>query len=320
MEQGIWYDRFTEILAKRFPKKKQLVEALMELLSLEREAAYRRLRKDVLFSIHEIVIIATAWNISLDEIASVDFGKISFQMQLMNYLDPSKEEVEFLQQFIKSIKMLNNFPSTVFMDICNKLPRQFEAGYEYLNKFSLFQWMYQYRSDVEAIPFGKINISETKHKLTLDYYKAIKQVPNSNFIFDQRIFLCLINDVQYFFSIYLITKEEKELIKNDLFSLIDYLEEVANKGCYPETHNNVNIFISELKVETGYSYTITPDINICYIHVFDKLEIYSLNSEMVNHFITWMQLKKRASIKISEVDEKSRIDFFSKQRQIVESL
>jgi hypothetical protein len=41
---------------------------------------------------------------------------------------------------------------------------------------------------------------------------------------------------------------------------------------------------------------------------------------MIEDFVTWMQLKKRASVKISEVDEKSRIEFFTKQRQVVDTL
>jgi len=36
--------------------------------------------------------------------------------------------------------------------------------------------------------------------------------------------------------------------------------------------------------------------------------------------MAWMQLKKRTSIQISEVDVKSRIEFFTAQRQLVESL
>jgi hypothetical protein len=206
------------------------------------------------------------------------------------------------------------------MDICNVFPRQLLAGYEYLNKFFLFKWAYQYGNEKEALPFSQVNISEEKLNITKEYYKAIKQVPNTSFIFDCRIFDYLVNDIKYFCSILLITEEEKELIKNDILSLIDYLLDVANRGCYPETQNKVNIFISQLKIDTGYSYTYTPEVNICYIHVFEKFEIYSFHSEMVSNFISWMQLKKRTSIQISEVDEKSRIEFFMKQKRLVKSL
>jgi len=320
MEQPTWYDTFTDILYKKYPKRKQLMRALMDLLLLEREAVYRRLRKEVPFTIHEVATIASAWSISIDELLSVNTGKITFQMQCMSYIHPQKEEVNFLRFVIQSIQFLKDFPNTEFLDVCNKLPRQLIAGYEQINKFYLFKWMYLNRSEAESLPLSKIILSKEKQKITTEYNHAIKQVPNSNFIFDKRIFQNLVNDIQYFHSIYLITKEEKELIKKEILVFLDYLLEVANKGYYPETKKKVNLYISQLEISTGYSYSSTPDINMCFIHVFDKYEIYSSNSEMVTNFMNWMQLKKRASIQISEVDEKNRIEFFSKQKQIVETL
>ena len=320
MEQVTWYDAFMEIITKKYPQKKQLTKVLMELLSLEREAIYRRLRNEVNFSASEIVTLATAWNISLDEIIGINIGKISFQLRTLNYLDPSEEEVNFLHQIIQSIEKLKHYPSTEYMDVCNKLPRQLLAGYEHLNKFHLFKWAYQYSTDNEAIPFSEIHISKEKLELTKTYYRAVKEVPNTHFVFDYKIFDYLVNDIKYFYSIYLITDAEKELIKKDLLNLLDYLQEVAKKGYYPETQNKVSIYVSQLKIPTGYSYTLTPDANICYVHVFEKFEVFSYHSEMVENFLSWMQLKKRTSIQISEVDEKSRIEFFTTQKQLVKCL
>jgi hypothetical protein len=79
-------------------------------------------------------------------------------MREINYINPSEEEVNFLLFIIQSINFLKNFPETEFLDICNKLPRQLIAGYEILNKFHLFKWMYQYGNEEEIIPFSKIII------------------------------------------------------------------------------------------------------------------------------------------------------------------
>jgi len=317
---NIWYAAFMKKIHERYQKKTQLTKALMELLSIEREAVYRRLRNEVSFTAHEVVTLATAWNISLDEIMRVNVGKISFQMRVINYLDPTEDESSFLRFVIQSINFLKYFPGTEFMDICNKLPRQLVAGYEYLNRFYLFKWAYQYGNTKDSVPFSNTIISDEKRKITQDYYQAIKNVPNTNFVFDFNLFRYLINDIKYFCSIYLITETEKEFIKRDLLNLLDYLQEVAKKGYYPETQNRVNLYISQLKVPTGYSYTSTPEVNICYVHVFEKFQIFSFHSDMVTNFISWMQQKKRTSIQISEVDEKSRIEFFTSQRQLVESL
>ena len=318
--QDVWYDYFIEILHKRYPKKSHLIEALMELLSIEREAVYRRLRRYVLFSANEIGIIAAAWNISLDELVGIHSGQVSFQMRQLNYINPSKDEISFLRYVVQSIKRLQNSPDAEFMNICNTLPRQILAGYKCLNQFYLFKWIYQYGNTDGTIPYSQAAISRAKSQLTTEYYQAIKQVPNSSFIFDRHVFDYLINDIQYFHSIYLITDEEKEDIKEELHNLLDYMQEVANNGCYPETQNKVHLYISQLHVGTNYSYTFTPEANVCYIHVFEKYEIYTFNEEMVSNFKTWVQMKKRTSIQISEADEKRKIEFFTKQRKLVDTL
>ena len=320
MENKAWYDIFMGTLSAKYPKKSALAQALVELLNIEREAAYRRLRGEVIFSIYEIVKISSAWNISLDNIGNNSMGKISFLMQPINYIAPSEQESQLLQHIIHSIDGLKDFPDTEFMDVCNKLPRQLLAGFGYLNQFHLFKWIYQYGNEKKPVSFSEAAISEEKSRLTADYYRAIKNVPNTSFIFDPMIFDNLACEIRYFHSIKMISYEEKELIKKDLYDLLDYLLEVANYGCYPETHNKVNLYISRLSVNTNYSYTHTHQVSICFVHVFDKYEIYSYNTDMVEKFKTWMQSKKSSSIQISEVDKQSRIEFFTKQRQIVDGL
>jgi hypothetical protein len=292
----------------------------MNLLSLEREAVYRRLRKDVFFTASEMIKIASVFEISLDEIANINSEQYAFQMRPVNYLEPSEGEAQFLRKVIDSIHQLKDYPDSEFFDICNKLPRHLVSGFPLLNKFYLFKWKYNYSDEKEIIPLSEISISEEKRQIDEAFYKAMKQVSTTSFIFDNRIFEYLIKDINYFFSIYLISEEEKALIKEELNALLDYLQEVANSGCYPETRNKVNLYISQLNINTNYSYSIRPDANICFISVFEKFEIFSINTKMVNKFLVWMKLKKRTSIQISEVDERSRIDFFNMQRKLVQSL
>jgi hypothetical protein len=254
MKDEVWYNRFMSVLFVRHPKRSKLVEALGNLLNIEREAVYRRLRGDVNFSIYEIAKISSEWNISMDNILNVSSGNVPFLMRKINYITPSEEELKFLRHITQSINDLKDFPDTEFMDICNKIPRQFLAGYSYLNQFSLFKWMYQINENKTA-QFSQIIISDEKRQLDADYHNAIKNVPYSIFIFDRMLFDHLISEILYFHSIMMITDEEKELIKNDLHSLLDYLSEVTTSGCYPETRKKVDIYISQLNIDTNLYYT-----------------------------------------------------------------
>jgi len=316
----IWYDYFLEILLSKYPNKTQLVQALMDLLCIEREATYRRLRKEVFFSFHEIIKIASAWDISLDEISGAQSKKIFFQMYLLNFLDPSQQELNYMRSRRQALDHFETSSDSEYMEVCNRLPRSLTTGYDYLYRFDIFKWAYQYHDERIKIPFSLTVIpDEVRHEMSI-YNNLIKHVTNTHIIWDEMIFEYLIRSILYFHSILLITDEEKKLIKQDIISLLNYMSDIADKGYYPETQNKIDLYISELNVDTNYSYLYSDELKICRIHTFGNCDINAFAPEMIDNFKKWMHMKKRTSIKISEVNEKSRIDFFSKQQDIVSNL
>ena len=315
-----WYDCFLNALLEKYPKKMHLTQALMSLLDLEREAVYRRLRKDVAFPFQEVVKIASEWNISVDKVIGVDTGVVPFQMHSINYVNLAKQETLYLQQIIQTVGKLANQPDSEFTSVCNMLPRALFAGYSSLYQFYLFKWLCLYGNGKKMTPYSQVTIPDKQQELREAYCNAIKQASNTNFIMDNMIFDYLTRDIRYFHSIQLITDKEKELIKSELHDLLDYMSEIANNGCYPETQKNVTICISIPNIDTNYSYVYSKDVKACFVHVFDKYTIQSFDKDMVANFRTWMLLKKKTSFQISEVDEIRRIEFFRRQYKLVDEL
>ena len=312
-----WYDYFIEALNRKYPKKSQLIEALMDLLSIERESAYRRLRKDIIFPVQELAKIASTWHISLDEIIGINPNQIPFKVQLSNYIDPPASQLKYIQNIIK----ICNSPGMKYMEVSNKLPRSLTSGFPYIARYQLLKWMYQFvKVEKRILPYSKVFFPAKMAGFVSDYYKAMKNVIDTTFIWDQMIFESLALDLRFFQSVYLITEEEKESIKKDLYIFLDYMQEVATKGYWPETNNKVHLYISSMNIDTNYNYYYSEEYKVCRVHAFAKSEIYTNNAKMIDDFVDWMQLKKRASILISEADEKNRIEFFMKQRKLVDTL
>ena len=320
MEENTWYDAFLEAIREKFPKKAQLTQEIMDLLCLEREAVYRRLRKDVVFPAQEVVKIASTWNISLDEILGLNTGNIVFGMQPLNYLDPSKKEFLNMQQRVKNLDHLHTSYESEYMEISNKIPRPLIIGFLNLYRFRIFNWASQYNNNKPYKEFAQITIPENILVEFKRYKKNIMQVKNTHYIFDHGMFDYMVHCIKYFHSILLITNEEKELLQKELYELLDYLMLIANKGYYPETHNKVTMYISQLTIDTNYSYFYTDKLKVCRVHAFGKFDISSYDLDMVSNFRTWMNLKKKSSIQISEVNEKKRIEYFNMQRELVDSL
>jgi len=320
MENNNWYDVFLENLFEIFPKKAQLTQELMTLLCLEREAVYRRLRNDVVFHAHEVIKIASTWNISLDEMIGINFGKVPFQMYPLNYLNPTKKEFSNLLRRVKALDHLLTTENSEYMDITNRLPRPLSIGFPSIYRFLIFKWVYQYSRNESHKQFSMIQVPDNIFKEFGHYKRNIVHVKNTHFILNQNIFESFVHSIKYFQSILLVTEEEKELLKKELFELIDYMSEIADKGYYPETQNKVNLYVSKINIDTNYSYIYTDKMKSCRVHAFGQYDIASFNLEMIENFMIWMNLKKKASIQISEANERSRIEFFVEQRKAVESL
>jgi len=318
-----WYDNFIESLYKKYPKKSQLAEALMDLLSIERESAYRRLRKEIIFPVHEVCKIASAWNISIDEIVGISASKILFQMYLMDYLAPSNDDMEFIRKRIQQLEQLDDYSDSQYVAVCNNLSRSLSAGFPNLYKFNVFKWAYEYCNHCNKdsnMTFSEIIIPEKLLEEVTAYYQNVKRVANTTFVLDSMLFDFFVREVQFFHSIFLITDEDKEQLKKELHALLDYFLEIASKGCFPETKNKVQIYISTLNINTNYSYFYDGEMELCRIHAFNMYDCLTYNPKMIEDFKEWMQKKKRTSFLISETDERSRVGFFMKQRQLIDTL
>jgi hypothetical protein len=109
------------------------------------------------------------------------------------------------------------------------------------------------------------------------------------------------------------------MIKEDILSFLDYMETVAAKGYFPETGNKVNLYISQMNIDTGYGYFYTNTVKLSLVRTFILNVASSYDEKAFEKLKNWIHLKKRFSTQISGSGEKQRIDFFKKQRQLVES-
>ena len=317
-----WYDSFLNALYEKFPQKAELVKALMDLLVLEREAVYRRLSKKIVFPTFEIIKIASAWHISLDNIMESNVGNVLFQMHLMDYVNPTKADFDVLRKRILFIDLLRDTTSE-YIEVSNILSRTFIAGFPTLYKFSIFKWAYEYYDfgDNLNTNMGDIAFSEELLDLVRIYYKGMRLVTDTTYILDSMVFNHLVDDIQYFYSIFLISDDDKKCCKEELHSLLYYLQNVADMGCFPETKKRVQLFISTLHISTSYSYCrYGNNAEVCRMHPFNMYDSVSTNPVVGRDFRAWTQKKKRTAVLISETDAKFRAEFFRQQHALVDTL
>ena len=95
------------------------------MLCIEKEAVYRRLRGEVAFTFAEIVTIANAFGISLDNLVGTVTAKSRpFQLKLVDFVNPMETDYDMLDQYIDILGLAREDDRSELIDCTNILPQQ----------------------------------------------------------------------------------------------------------------------------------------------------------------------------------------------------
>ena len=200
----------------------------------------------------------------------------------------------------------------------NMLPQTLYLKHDVLSKFRLFKWMYQ-NENIKCKHFDELEIPAKLQDIQKEFVNAAEHIHTTSYIWDNRIFAHMVNDVEYFSSIHLLTDEDKQKIKEDLLLLLNELESLARKGKF-DSGNKVNIYISNINFETTYSYIESSNLQLSMIRIYAINSITSQDVEMHKSLKEWIKKIKKFSTLISESGEMQRIQFFKEQREIIDTL
>ena len=178
--------------------------------------------------------------------------------------------------------------------------------------------MYQ-NENIGCKHFDELEIPAKLQDIQKDFVNAAEQIHSTSFIWDSNIFSHIVNDLEYFSSIQLISDKARQEIKEELLLLLDELENLARKGKF-ESDNEVNIYISNINFEATYSYVESSNVHLSMIRVYAINSITTQDIEMCKSLKEWIQSLKKFSTLISVSGEMQRIQFFQKQREIIDTL
>ncbi len=316
MGEKIVCENFIEAIKSIIPERGKLANVLSDILFLEREAVYRRLRGEVPFTFAETVKISKELDISLDNITGNTSSKTRpFQMRLIDFDNLTETDYLMQEHYASMLEVAKNDPNAETGTASNIIPINLYMPYEYIHRFYQLKWTYQLGSQQKK--FSEIHMPERLRRMNKMSIENIQQIPTTYYIWNDYIITSLINDINYFVNIKYITEDEVKLLKEDIFRFMDDFEQMAIKGEY-KTGKKVHIFISSLNFETSYSYIETKNYYHTVIRSFTLNDTTSLDKKVFNKIKKWMHSLIRTSTLISGSNEVQRILFFEQQREIIE--
>lgn len=321
MKTEILNNNLLNAVKDRIPQGENLANTLMDVLFIGKEAVYRRLRGEVPFTFLEVATISKQFGVSLDKVVGTSSpDNALFEITQIQYADPMENDYILFENSLRDLRNVNQDPESEIGSSSNMLPHSFSLKYENLSKVRSFKWMYQSVKLDEVKPFHEVYIPEKLKKIKSEFIKEIQNVHNTFYIWDNMVFQNIVNDIRYFAGIQLILPKDVEKMKEELYMLIDDLENITSKGKYDDTGNKVHIYISDVNFETTYSYIQSRNNNFSLIRAFALNAIASNDEKMFKNLKRWIQSLKRFSVLISESGELQRVKFLKKQREIVEML
>ena len=320
MRKNFPFKNLIETLQNRIPQRGKLADYLSELLGIEKEAVYRRLRGSVPFSFQEIHEIALNLGFSLDSIVE-NASPVTRQMTVImtEFLDPMEEDYKMLDDFCESIQRLNGDTDMESGSIGSIIPSSLCVAYEQIYKFYLFKWSHQFGDPQKTKLYKETIVPERLNQINEVFFKNAQNSPKSVYILDRRFIEYFVKDILFFLDIRLITTDDVLLLKKELLLLLNDLERYTINGHF-DKGNKVDIFLANVHFDANYNYIDATNYKLTMIRTFTFSDSYTFDEGVFQNMKNWLTFLKRTSTLISEGNVAERICFFEQQRKLVEAM
>ena len=319
-EGNIYYREFLSAIKNNISHKATLANRITDILAIDKDAVYRRLRGEVNFSFAEMAFIAKNLGISLDGIVGIENAQSRpAQLNFSNPVNPNSIDYSMFSGHVDLLKSIKDEPDTKIMEASNIFPHYLYQDFEYITRYHMFRWNHA-GGFGNSLSFHEVRIPERMRILQKQTCEYARNISSSIFIWDYLIFQRLVNNIKYFAKIRLVKDEEVTMIKNDLIKFLERIENIAVKGKYEETGKKVSIFISDIASDANYSCLKSKNIHLTLIRAFILNATVTFDYEVFKNTVSWITSLQRMSTLISVTGEKIRAMYFDTQREIIDTL
>lgn len=303
------------------PSHIKLVDYLMDLLSLSKESAYRRIRNQVSFTFEEVVKLAYENNFSIDELVKNE--KKAYSLSLYhNTLEHLQEMLfDMMHTYDEIGKKLHRSKLTQSINAIGYMNLSFVLDTDYLFRFTYYNWMHQFYGIPPAMSLSEFKISPEITTIKNKYIHKLRFYPSSmnTIIFDQFTFLTSIRKISYYYRIGLITKEELFSITNEFHTIISRLQELAKKGM-DDQGNKYFIYLSLLHVESNCGHMRFDDDLEVLVSLNNVYDLRIKNPVVCSMIEVWLNSLKRDSTLITGCTEWLQVKYFNKQHEYLNNI
>lgn len=313
-------ENLVSAIKSALPEKTNVALYLMDLLSLGKEAVYRRLRGTVSFDIEESALISKDLNISLDQIVGMRSAeKAIFNLNLIQTPNMMDDYCASMGTYIQALRKIKPYADSKWQSACSSIPCPFYIQYALISKFCLYKWAYQMRGFDSTLKFAQFVIPQNVLDTHEEFLNENRFIRNGSFILSRNMFTSLAKDIALFSRLNVLTKIETQQIKEELIDMICNLESITAAGTL-NVNSNISFYLSNIDFESSYTYLECSDFELSIFRVFSFGSINSLKPEVCKVHKEWINSLKRSSTLISRSGDVHRAEYFNEQRELLNTI
>ena len=314
-------DRLVSYILKHIPSNVKKAIYLGELLDLSDESVYRRLRGEVAFTVEELFKLSRQLGFSIDEVATEDVSnkQAIFSMRADSSLSPHETFINILTDYCKDVEMEKNAINRTGLISLNHIILPLTFYYENLFKFNYYKWIHQSQDVPLNFSFSEITIPSDVNTLRIEAKELSDSVNNTTFILDQNMYLHTIKDIQYYYQRGLISREELQLIQDELTMMVEQTEKTVLKGVN-RLGKSRYYYLSPLNIKSNIILVEYDNNIISHLWYHSITPISTTNEKLCSTYKQWLNSLKKYSSLITQSNDILSAKFFNEQRKYIREM
>jgi transcriptional regulator with XRE-family HTH domain len=312
--QSILFSRVKALL----PSNISIAEYLADLLLISKDSVYRRLKGEKQLSFNELAKVATAFNISLDELFNLGEGNVIFHGQFVNSANFRLES--YLGSMLENVDLITRYDDKELFYICKDIPIFYYLMFPEIAAFKFFIWT-KTQMQFEEMKNNKFSfniLTPALQELCQKISSSYVQIPGTEILNADNI-LNDLRQLDYYRDTGMFeNKEDLALLYNKLAEMVAHMELQAAAGQKflpgksPEPGAGViKVYVNDFFVGDN---TIIATINgsrIVYLNHTAINFISTASREFADYNYDFIQNIIKKSALISVVGERDRKKFFN---------
>lgn len=314
--------KLIELIKQKIGKDDAIGLVISDVLNISTDAAYRRLRGEKAFTIHELGELSKHFDISLDKLFEVTQKSVTFDYLSLNDATFSLEI--YLSSILDALLNLKNKKNPSLILTVNNTPFFQLLNFPELVRFKLFFWMKMHLQlkQYQQMEYCDFSFSASEKNLIAEILQLYVSIPSTE-VYDSELLQGFAREVSFYKeSNYFKDQSEAIALQEAIHRLIDHIEHQALLGEKFKVNTqplgnvgNLLLYYNEtLNAVASFYYSSDESDGLFLAHNFMN-SLHTSNKSYVEDTKIVLDRIILNSSKISESNSKEKNQFFGKLRE-----